>query len=265
MKNNQFQKAYLEIEKSILEDIKLKADIVAIALLGSAADGEESTKWSDLDVLVILKTDNLGNINIKSLDSLRQIAESISSKYTFPISILSHTVDDFENYVSFEYLKHYSFGNCTYPSTDFLMEKINNILANRDLSEKVRRGYCAYYMRHIRFNLLRKYVSNYTTKPDSTEEFAKLLIDKMIKVTDLALNYLDIWAKTKEEIYQKASKNLQIDTDTLKKALVLRKDWENISQSKLDKFIPLSLKYLNDCIDTVLTDYQFSTPEERMS
>lgn len=81
----------------------------------------------------------------------------------------------------------------------------------------------------------------------------------------MALNYFDIWVKTKEGIYQKASKNFQIDTDTLKKALVLRKDWGNISQSELGKFIPLGLNYFNDCINIVLANYQFSTPEEKMS
>ena len=53
MKNNQFKQAYLEIEKNVLKDGRLKRMIRCIALLGSTADNEGSIKWSDLDVLVI--------------------------------------------------------------------------------------------------------------------------------------------------------------------------------------------------------------------
>lgn len=96
--SNDFMKAYQEAEKEILSDDKLSKFVDLIALLGSVADKESSEGWSDLDILVVLKSDELGNISIENLDRLRDIASNISKRHSFSVSILSHTVDDFEKY-----------------------------------------------------------------------------------------------------------------------------------------------------------------------
>lgn len=262
---NSFKKAFLDIELKIKSDNNLLKTIEAIALLGSTADKEESDGWSDLDVLILMKSDDLGNIALENLEKLKQISNNISKKYEFPISILSHTVDDFEMYVSFEYLRHYSLGECTYPSSEYLKNKIDAILEKRKIDDLSRKAYSTYHMRHIRFNLLRKYISlnNYNSM-DYPREFIKLLIDKMIKVTDLALNYNNCWPETKRDILIEADKNLQTNTTPLKKALEIRAQWKKVKKEEMVLFMPIGIKYLQNVIDSVVSDYQNPTPEERM-
>jgi len=263
---NNFKKAYREIEAKIKSDKDLLRSVDLIALLGSVADKEESDDWSDLDVLVVLKSDGLGNISLKDLGKLQRILAEVSRRYKFPISILSHTIDDFEKYVSFEYLKHYSFGFCVYPSSDYLRKIIGQILAKRKIGEVTRKAYCAYHMRHIRFNLLRKYISlNEHSSPNFRKEFTKFLIDKMIKVTDLALNYIDLWPKNKKEILDLAKKNLNINMKPLKEALEIRSGWTEIDNEELMTLIPNGTNYLLQVINLVLKEYQVPTPEEKMS
>ncbi len=260
-----FVKAYKEIESKILSDKELSKNVELIALLGSVADKEESSNWSDLDVLVVLKSDRLGNILLKDLDRLREICVEVSRQYSFPISILSHTMNDFESYVSFEYLKHYSMGKCSYPNPSFLKHKIDRILIKRKVDDKVRQAYCAYHMRHIRFNLLRKYVSlNESNSVNWIKEFVKLLIDKMIKVTDLALNFKNLWPESKQEILDTARTELKVDVGPLLMALEIRKGWSNVADAELSDFIPKGLEYLFDVINLVLGEYVEPTPEERM-
>ena len=263
---NNYKKAYQEIESKILSDTYLTKSVDLIALLGSVSDKEVSLGWSDLDVLVVLKTDKLGNIAIKNLKKLRMIALKISKTYSFPISILSHSIDDLEKYVSFEYLKHYSLGECTYPSRSYLKQKIEKILKSRNVDDLSRKAYCVYHIRHSRFNLLRKFVSlNACNTKNYKKDFAKLLIDKMIKVTDLALNYKNIWPKTKVGILSKAFQHLNVDTIPLRMAFDIREKWIEITDKEIDLFEDIGIKYIIDVSNLVLSDYQNSTPEERMS
>jgi predicted nucleotidyltransferase len=265
MKRDLFKRAYFGIEKQIKNDSELFTSIVSISLLGSAADGENVADWSDLDVLVILKTDTLGNISIGNLNRLQKIVNRASTKYDFPISILCHSLDDFHKYISFEYLKHYSFGLCTYPSSDYLERTINDILSKRDLSDKIRKAYCAYHTRHIRFNLLRKYVSADLSQHKTMLGFTKLLIDKMIKATDLSLNYINVWPKGKDDIYEKANRALGIDCSVLQKGLLLRKNWNQAPQADLATFTLEGLGYIETVSNIILKDYTHPTPEEYMS
>lgn len=262
---NNFKKAYKQIESMILGDSSLLKSVNLIALLGSVANKEELIGWSDLDVLVVLKSDKLGNIPMNLLEKLQKISFKVSKKYKFPISILTHTINDFEKYVSFEYLKHYSFGQCTYPNATYLKKKIKGILNRREVNINHVRAYCVYHIRHIRFNLLRKYVSlNEFNSSNCKREFVKLLIDKMIKATDLALNYKDIWPRTKQEILNKSKTNLELDISPLVMALEISSKWLYITDKELELFESIGLRYFLDIIDLVLDDYQKSTPEERM-
>lgn len=265
MRKNSFNKAYREIEKLIKTDDWLIKRVRVIALLGSASDKEISETWSDLDILLVIKNEPSGNIPFKVYEKIRDIVKKISSKYNFPISILPHTEDDFEKYVCFEYLIHYSRGTCTYPDNGALKRIIGKILRKRGVDEKVRRAYCVYHLRHIRFNLMRKYVSlNKRSNKNSLKEFGKLLIDKMIKVTDLILNYYNIWATTKSEIYSQAKNRTDLNVSTLKKALILRKKWATITDREIEIFIPDGIDYIYTAINSILNNHLLPTPEENM-
>lgn len=264
---NKFNEAYQTIESLIRKDEVLFSGIEIIALLGSTADGEESIKWSDLDVLVVLKSSGLGKIDMAHINKLKQITEKVSATYDFSISILPHTKDDFTKYVSFEYLKHYSFGKVTYPKPDALECLIDPILEKRSITEGQRRSYCLYHLRHVRFNFIRKLVSiNKHNHPEPSKEIVKLLIDKMIKVTDLSLNYYDIWATTKNGILLSAKKYLEIDTTSLTIALQMRSRWNEVTDTECEQFINKGVEYLLDTIDNILKkENNRETPEENMS
>lgn len=262
---NKFLKAYQEIEETIKADFMLLRDVKIIALLGSVSKGEASQSWSDLDILMVFKSTASGDISLRTLQKIKNITEKVSLKYEFPISVLPHTENDFEKYVCFEYLVHYAQGSCTYPDKDTLRNMIKKILDKRRINEIVRKSYCVYHLRHIRFNLIRKYVSIKNSEAYSEEEFGKLLIDKIIKVTDLILNYHDIWPDTKYKVYLQAKNYTSLKVDTLREALELRENWAKITKQELEKFIPKGLTYIYEAIHSILKDYYPSTPEESMA
>lgn len=262
---NKFNLAYREIEKKIKSNKRLFPSVKIIALLGSIPCGEKSNQWSDLDVLVVIDHTPSGNIPFRHLQTLKNISKEVSVNYSFPISILPHTINDFKGYVCFEYLTHYSFGYCTYPNSKALENIIKQILKSRNVSEKIRKNYCIYHLRHIRFNLLRKYVSlNEYNSKDYNIEFLKLLLDKIIKVTDLALNYSDIWPKSKREILEKAKKNLTFDVSILNDALKMRANWTSITDKNAKEFIPRGILYLYNMFDLFLSTNIKPTPEENI-
>lgn len=263
---SKFKEAYQKILSKILGQPDLIRKVEIIALVGSVANEEESDGWSDLDILIVLKSDNMGNIPKICLDKLQQITTEVSQLYSFPISVLSHTIDDLEKYVSFEYLKHYSFGKCSYPNPTRLKEIVNSILEKRKIDNKTRQAYCVYHLRHIRFNILRKYVSlNKLSHDDRFKEFSKLLIDEVIKVTDLALNFIDLWPRTKRQILREAETNLNIEVCPLVKALEIRNNWKDISINELEQFLPTGIEYILKVTTLILNKYNEPTPEEKMT
>lgn len=265
-KMNKFNKAYAEIESLIKSDSSLFKEVKTIALLGSVSDGEESNEWSDLDVLLILKSNDLGTLDLNALDKLKKIISDLSKKYDFPISLLPHTVDEFENYVCFEYLKHYSDGKVTYPKSDSLKQIINEILERRNVNERERKSYCLYHLRHVRFNYLRKMASineNNSSRPN--KEICMLLIDKMIKVTDLALNYFDQWPMRKNDVLAQAKETLDISVEPLENALSVRKRWAEVTEEESKEFIKTGTDYLIETVEYILNkEGNRSTPEENM-
>ncbi|MEQ1500460.1 MAG: NUDIX domain-containing protein, partial [Parcubacteria group bacterium] len=100
--------------KNVTEKIKenkiLFNSLFKFGIIGSANDDEFSPKWSDLDFMFILKADLYGNIETSVINELRKINSEISFIYpNLEISFLTHTYDDFQKYVAFEYLNHYKF------------------------------------------------------------------------------------------------------------------------------------------------------------
>lgn len=261
--NTPFRKAYGEAVGLILRDPVLRKKIEIIALLGSVAQNEAVEEWSDLDILLVSQCDQYGNIGRVCIDSIKGIAEVISVHYQFPVSFSVHTEDDLRNYVSFEYLVHYSFGECTYPASNALSNLISQILDQRDVPIRIRKRYCLYHLRHIRFNLIRHYVSINKFKTKSPlKDFAKLLIDQMLKIVDLYLNSLDLWPRTKEEIVNYAHGRLKVNLEPLSKALYIRKEWQTVSDKELSEFVQIGLAFVDSVMEFVLTEQSDSTPEE---
>jgi hypothetical protein len=65
-KNNHSEyskKIYSKVLDSVNGDDSIKEDVLKIGLVGSVNDNESVASWSDLDILFILKSDSLGNIN----------------------------------------------------------------------------------------------------------------------------------------------------------------------------------------------------------
>ena len=87
----------------------------------------------------------------------------------------------------------------------------------------------------------------------------------MIKVTDLALNYSDIWPRNKREILEKAKKNLTFDVSILNDALKMRTNWASITDKDAKKFISRGILYLYNIFDLFLGNNIKPTPEENMS
>lgn len=264
---SKYREAYDTVEQAILNDKILKNNTRIVALLGSVADGEESSTWSDLDILIVLRANTLGTIDIEHHKRLRNICDKVSSQYPFEVSFLPHTEDDFEKYVCFEYLIHYSTGIATYPRKDSLRSMIFTILDARGVSEEERRSYCLYHLRHIRFNYFRKYVStNQHNARQPSRKVCMLLIDKMLKVTDLLLNYYDKWPATKKEIVSFATEMNRVDTLPLKTAFSMRKRWEGVTEEEAEGFLGEGNKYLVSVIEYLLSkENNRSTPEELMT
>ena len=134
-----------------------------------------------------------------------------------------------------QYLEHYSFGKVLLPENDkSFFDYIKRILEKRNTSPKVRRRYCMYHLRHMRFNLIRKYVSlNQHNTPNLEKTFGKFLIDNILEATEWSLIYFDIWPKTKREVMSAATEKFgdKFDTLLLDKLLKIRKNWQNTKKS----------------------------------
>lgn len=257
-------RALKEFKKIALNDKILRSEIELIALLGSAAGNEHIIGWSDLDILLLLKRDNAGNISFAAIKSLKRIGELLSKKYKLPISILPHTEDDFINYVCFEYLRHYSWGSVIYSKKENLQKFINGILRQREIKSHVRKRYCIYHLRHLRFNLLRKYISS---NGHSSKKFGKLLIDNMIEASEWGLIFFNIWPKTKKDIIKYASVKFDghFHIKPLKRAMILRSKWQSVTDNEFKNFSSAGLKYISDLLGYMVKKYPHSTPEEYMN
>ncbi|MCL5733458.1 MAG: hypothetical protein M1334_02210 [Patescibacteria group bacterium] len=271
MKTNQnknlFISAFRDFEKLARGDDKLFVHIETIALLGSAATKEEIFGWSDLDILLIVDSDRFGNIVPLVIKSLKDIARKLFIKYGIQISIAPHTRNDLVNYVSFEYLMNYSFGRVVYTRGLNLQNFIKEILRNRKLNSNTKKRYCLYHLRHIRFNLIRKYISTNSYSSDAwTRETSRLLIDGALEASAWALNFFDIWPKTKKSIlrYVDSEFGKRLDTQPLHLALKLRAKGTKNTKKDLSVFMRMGLKYLSDLLELIISEYNYPTPEEKM-
>lgn len=260
-----YRQSYQEFVSICKKDPGLLKEIEIIGLLGSAEVEEAVSSWSDLDIFLVLKSDKFGNINLLILDKLKKIAFKLSAKYPIKISLLTHTMDNLVNYVGFEYLTHYSWANVSHAKEYNFKEKIEEILKERDVSVETKKRYCLFYLRDIRFNIVRLYVSlnQYNTK-HYIKEFGKLIIDKMFTVTDLSLIFFNIWAKSKKEMIKLAKRKFQtqLDVKPLEKAYHLRLKWDKIEKKEIKEFLSEGIDYIIQLTTFIIRSYSYPTTIE---
>lgn len=248
-----------EVLKKVKDNDILSGNLFKFGLVGSVNDKEFSPEWSDLDFMFILKTDECGNIERSVLSELRKINSEISFKYpNIEISFLTHTYDDFEKYVAFEYLNHYKFAEFILEndSVDFV-KYIEKVVEDRNISEDTKKRYSIYHLRHFRFNLLRKVVSTPNDK-----KALKLIIDKLIETMILYLTYNGKSIKGKslrlEEIKKlNMGENINKIFET---ALEKRKTWKDLKVTSVE--IEEWLKNFEEVVNMILKDNLYNVPEE---
>jgi len=251
-----FLKVFNDCVATIKKNKILIKQIELIALLGSVRENEAILNYSDLDILIILKSNKYGTFNKSVTPNLKRIASKFSKKSTIKISFLTHTFDDFKNYVDVEYLAHYSWGNVVYSKGKFLKKEIDEIIKNRGgLKKKATQSLMLYNLRHARFNVLREYISlNDDVIPNYDRSFAQKIVDKIFEISDWVLIYDGIWSKNKHEIVvniNKLYKN-KLNTEALDAAYLMRKNWNEVSDSKLKNLMQDIIDYIINIIELTI-------------
>lgn len=249
-----------EVSTRIKKDAILNKGILKFGITGSVNDGEFSPEWSDVDFIFILKSNRFGNIRRSLLLKLRKINSEISLKYpAADISFLTHTYNDLEKYVSFEYLNHYKFSKffIQNDSVNFA-SYIKKIVKNRKINAEIKQRYAVYHLRHFRFNLIRKVVST----PDNKKAL-KLILDKLIEVMILYLSYNSLSIKGK---LSRLKKIKEINTESkavsiFEKSLNMRENWRNINNVN-NKEIGAWLNNFEYVLNIILKHNLYSVPEE---
>ncbi len=240
-------------------------DVLKVWLLGSTNDNEAINSWSDLDILFILKSDKVGNINSDTIIKMRNFNKKIN--YLYPnlnISFLTHTYNDLKNYVSYAYLETYQFATFLVENDDInFAEFISDIIKSRNISEDIKKRYAVYYLRHLRFNLLRKVVSEDLF---DNKKALKRIIDEIISVMTIISSYYNFRTKGKNNILQelKTMINDNLILNIFSKALEERSTWPSKNNVTNDELL-LWIKNLNKIESFILKNNMYSTPEELMN
>ncbi|MFA6390970.1 MAG: hypothetical protein WCX78_04525 [Patescibacteria group bacterium] len=258
-------KALEMLRSEVSRDSDLNIYVHLIALLGSVLDEEHIPGYSDLDILLLTDCDKSGNIPFIVITKLKTIAEKTNKEFRIQISLLPHTIDDFKNYVCFEYLTHYSWGKVVYGDQILLSSFIKKVIEDRKIDEEIRQRYCVYHLRHIRFNLIRKYISlNKYQDIDWEKKFGKTLIDGMLEASEWVLNFFDIWPKSKAPLCNMMTEQFsdEFDTEIIHKALKARLNYSTLSSEDIRDFLPGGIAYICNLCEFILKKYNSPTPEE---
>ena len=230
-------------------------DILFIALLGSYQDGEAVENYSDLDILYVLKSNESGAIRRTVIESLREVCKEVSKNTPLEISMLTHTLFDFEKYVDFEYLTHYSWGRVLYGDEEKYKATLAKI-AGRKHSKEIRENLAYYNLTHARFNLFRKYVSwNRFNKKDYKRALVKLFIDNLIEICDWALLYKDVYSKSKKEMADNFCMVFQdlAHKDLIHQVLQIRKEWNEtvFDEKNISPFLEGCISLIEEVISCI--------------
>jgi len=264
--NKIFSLAIKDSLNFLLADKILYDHISYIGLIGSLNSDEDILGWSDVDFLMIINSDNDGNLTIDVLSRLKEIHKKVKSKYPFvKFSFLPHTIYDLKNYVCFEYLINYSYARCLFSKTnkEYLTTTIQEILKSRNLTGEVMKRYSLYHLRHLRFNLVRKYVS----WDEDIKALGKLIIDNLIESTIFINAFNGNIEKSKIKSIETAGniilnkKFIKVLNDSYK----LRSKWDRIDDETILKYIPLALESLELLLIKMNSLYPYQTAEELMN
>jgi predicted nucleotidyltransferase len=254
---NIFLDALEDSKKELFADKELLADIELITLLGSVADGDAVEVYSDLDILIMIKTNNFGTYSLDTVNKLRLIVEKLSAQHNVRISFMTFTRFDLDNWVDAEFLTHFSWGRTIYANGPDLRQISEEILKKRNIKQdpqKEMRSIVISGMNHLRFDLSKKYI--YKNKHNTTNyirDFGRDFIDKMFEVCDWYLIYENIWSKNKREITENICRFLdQDDSQVIKKAYDIRENWNFISDDELEGYFSVGIKCLLSIIESVL-------------
>lgn len=253
---------YLQAFSDLLEWIKNDDEIIGqleiIALLGSVRDNEQVINYSDLDVLLIVKTNKEGAISNSLISKLKAVCDLVTRKYGQKISLLPHTYNDFVNYVDIEYLRHYSWGNVVYGDSAKFRRKVLNIVKQKVGRSKYQlKKLVLYNLRHARFNVTRQYISLSRYNTDNYQRvIARIVIDKVFEASDWVLIYHGIWSKNKKEIVSKMGSvlNDKISTKTLEEAYRIRQQWNSVRSKELENFVGGAVDYLNKIVELTIRE-----------
>lgn len=239
-----------EIVSAIKNDSILENNVINAALLGSFRTKEVAEKYSDLDILLILKSNRFGEIDLKVISDLKSLAEKLR-KHGIEISFLSHTIFEFENYVDANYLIHYSWGDVFYGNKKNFSTLFNKIIKTKNFDDRERKQLIKYNIAHARFNLLRKYISWTDFSRDGLKKLLKLYIDGTIEICDWALVYKNIFLQRKREMLKRFSAEYKDweDVRLLDEIIGAR---EGLAGTKIDKrsanaFIQKLIKLIDYC------------------
>lgn len=206
---------------AIKKDKIIMKQIELIALLGSVRENECIFGYSDLDILIILKSNKYGTFKKNVILQLKEIIKKNSKNHQIKISFLTHTFDDFKNYVDIEYLYHYSWGEVVYSKEKSLKKEIEFIMNSKGGFTSIK-PLMIYNLRHARFNILREYISlnSYNTS-NYFKNFGWKIIDKIFEISDWVLIYDEIWSKNKQEIVFNIKKlySNKLNINTLEKLI----------------------------------------------
>lgn len=259
MNNLKQKEVFEEVVKLTTSDKTINQYLRHIALLGSVRCDEAIENYSDLDVLFIFDSNKTGVIPINVLEKLKDIGEELSEKSNIEISLLPHTIFDFKEYVDFNYLIHYSWGEVVYGNKGNYKKIFEDIVKTK-YSDQKRKDLIYYNLIHARFNLIRKYISwNDSNKKDYIDSILKLFIDNLIEICDWALVYENIFEKNKKDVakkfieeYSKLKHNKVIN-----KALEIRSNWDN-EDLKMEngEFLNESIFLIDEIIESVYEKYK---------
>lgn len=256
--NNNFTKALILSVSLCLKDKDIFDHIEYIALLGSVSEKEEIENYSDLDILFIIKSDCYGKIDRNILGKLKKAHAKVSRKYKIQISFLTHTKFEFQNYVDFEYLYHYSLGKVYYGDAEKFKNIFKEIIKNRWSSSTRRKNLIFYNVIHARFNLFRKFVSTNEYNDKNHYKFLlKLFIDKILEIADWCLIYNNLFEENKISIikaFQDRFPKIR-HGQVLDIAYKYRKKWNSLNNEKDKKkiiyFLKIAMIFVDECSEHI--------------
>lgn len=268
-KNIEFNKKSMEafgfIKDLVMKDDVLMNNLIDIGTLGSINDKEGVLGWSDLDVLLVLKSDDIGNIDIIIIEKLRGIHNKCAKVFAdLDISLLPHTMYDFENYVAYEYLKNYQFATIYYSGESIsFRDRLQKIIDDRKVSLEVQKRYAIYRARHLRFNLIRAIASWL----GDNKPMAKLVIDRLIQSGIYITGFYGEYAQGKKDRLEMIKKLVDDNSivNIFENATKLRFNWSEVNESECKDIISKGLNDLYKVEEFLIEKYPKPVPEEHMN